>query len=237
MIRETIEINGITIYIEKKKIKNMYIRVLPNGFVKISAPLSLPQKNIIDFANSKMDWIIEKRENAIKNPPEYYLRYVTGETHYIWGKGYTLQLCTKEFSKKVYIDYEENIIYLPVEGVAIENSLEGIEAREKTLIEFYRKEIKKAIPPVLDKCIAIVGRSPNEWRVKNMKTRWGSCNVYQKRIWLNLQLAKKDPICLEYVIIHELTHLYEANHGVRFKNYMDNFCPNWREIKKLLNKM
>ncbi len=235
MIRETIELNGITIYIEKKKMKNMYIRVLPNGLVKISAPLSIPQKNIIDFANSKMDWIIKKREKAIKNPPEYYLRYVNGEIHHLWGKEYTLQLCAKEFSKEVYVDYEENIIYLPVEGVAVMNSIEGREAREKTLIEFYRKEIKKAIPPVLEKCIAIVGRSPKEWRVKNMKTRWGSCNILDKRIWLNLQLAKKPPICLEHVIIHELTHLYEANHGPRFKNYMDNFEPNWREVEKILN--
>ena len=107
--------------------KNMYIRVLPNGLVKISAPLSIPQKNIIDFANSKMDWIIKKREKAIKNPPEYYLRYVNGEIHHLWGKEYTLQLCAKEFSKEVYVDYEENIIYLPVEGVAVMNSIEGRE--------------------------------------------------------------------------------------------------------------
>lgn len=191
----------------------------------------MPQKNIIDFAKNRMDWIIKKRENIIKNPPEPYLRYVSGEIHHLWGKEYTLKLYSKDLINDVIVDDEKDVIYLPVKTRTTRDE------REKVFIEFYRKEIKKAIPSLLEKCVDIVGRAPSEWRVKNMKTRWGSCNVYDKRIWLNLQLAKKDPICLEYVIIHELTHLYEANHGPRFKNYMDNFCPNWREIKKLVNKM
>lgn len=231
MIRETLEVDGIKIHVEKKKMKNMYLRVLPTGIVKISAPISMPQKNIIDFAKIRMDWIIKKRETIIKNPPEPYLRYVSGEIHYLWGKEYTLKLYSKDLINDVIVDDEKDVIYLPVKTRTTRDE------REKVFIEFYRKEIKKVIPSLLEKCVDIVGRSPNEWRVKNMKTRWGSCNVYDKRIWLNLQLAKKDPICLEYVIIHELTHLYEANHGPRFKNYMDNFCPNWREIKKLVNKM
>lgn len=230
MIKETIEVNGIIIHIEKKKMKNMYLRVLPNGLVKISAPISMPKENIIDFIDSKMDWIIKKREDIIKNPPEYYLTYVSGETHHLWGKEYTLKLCPKELFNSVKVDEDKKIIYLPVKKITTRDE------REKILIEFYRKEIKKVIPSILDKCIDVVGKTPNEWRVKNMKTRWGSCNVFEKRIWLNLQLAKKPKICLEYVIIHELTHLYEANHGPRFKNYMDNFCPNWRDIQKLLNK-
>ncbi len=230
MIKETIEIDGIKIYIEKKKIKNMYLRILPKGIVKVSAPISIPQKNIINFVNSKIEWIIKKREDMIKNPPEPYLRYISGETHYLWGNKYTLKLYSRDVSKEVIIDDDKHLIYLPVERRST------IEERKKILIEFYRDEIKKAIPLILDNCISIVGRAPSEWRVKNMKTRWGSCNVNKKRIWLNLQLAKKPQICLEYVIIHELTHLYEANHGTRFKNCMDNFCPNWREIKKLLNK-
>ena len=66
MIRETIEVDGIKIHVEKKKMKNMYLRVLPTGIVKISSPISMPQKNIIDFAKTRVDWIIKKRENIIK---------------------------------------------------------------------------------------------------------------------------------------------------------------------------
>ena len=91
--------------------------------------------------------------------------------------------------------------------------------------------MKKAIPEVLDKCTRIVGRKPTDVTVRKMKN-WGNCRYQDKRITLNLKLAMKDKICLEYVLIHELTHLIEFNHGKNFKKLMDKFCPNWRKIKK-----
>ena len=132
MIRETIEVDGIKIYVEKKKMKNMYLRVLPTGIVKISAPISMPQKNIIDFAKTRMDWIIKKRENIIKNPPEPYLRYVSGEIHHLWGKEYTLKLYSKDLINDVIVDNEKDVIYLPVKTRTTRDE------REKVFIEFYR---------------------------------------------------------------------------------------------------
>lgn len=70
-----------------------------------------------------------------------------------------------------------------------------------------------------------------------MKTRWGSCNTQAKRIWLSVELAKKSPKCLEYVLVHELVHLFERNHNARFKAYMDAFLPDWRDRRALLNQM
>jgi len=81
----------------------------------------------------------------------------------------------------------------------------------------------------------IVGKSAAEWRIKNMKTKWGTCNIRARRIWLNLQLAKYPVSCLEYIIIHELTHLWECYHNAHFKSLMDKFCPDWRERKKIVN--
>ena len=81
----------------------------------------------------------------------------------------------------------------------------------------------------------IVGKSAAEWRIKNMKTKWGTCNIRARRIWLNLQLAKYPVSCLEYIIIHELTHLWERYHNAHFKSLMDKFCPDWRERKKTVN--
>lgn len=232
-MKNKIEINGIPIIIERKKIKNMYLRVLPpNGEVKISAPLSISQKNIIKFADSKTKWIKNKQKIVIKESEKAKkreIKYITGETHYLWGKPYTLQIINQNNDyKNIFI--KNNTIYLPVK----ENS--NFENRKRTMIEWYRKEIKIKIPNILEECIKIVGKHPNEWRVKNMKTRWGTCNIQKKRIWINLQLCKKSPECLKYVIIHELTHLYIPNHGKEFKNLMDKFYPNWKETKKLLNK-
>ena len=95
--------------------------------------------------------------------------------------------------------------------------------------------MKIAIPPILEKCMKIVGKAPSEVKIRNMKN-WGNCRYQDKKITLNLNLAKKDPICLEYVIIHELCHLIEFNHGKKFKKLMDQYCPDWKKIKKILNE-
>ncbi|MBQ2635172.1 MAG: M48 family metallopeptidase [Methanobrevibacter sp.] len=229
MAKEKITIEDITITLERKNIKNMYLRVLPpNGEVKLSAPLFLPDSNIYDFVKSRKDWILKKQklisDNKIKSP----LKYTNGEKHFLWGKEYKLQLIPNETFKNVIIDYEESILYLPVPKRST------IEKRQKTLTEFYRTQLEMTIPPVLDKCIKIVGKTPSNVKVRKMKN-WGNCKQ-NGQITLNLNLAKKDPICLEYVMIHELCHLIEFNHSKKFKKLMDKYCPNWKEIKKRLNE-
>lgn len=230
MTKETLTIENITLTLERKNIKNMYLRVLPpNGNVKVSAPLFISDEEIVNFIRLKKDWILKKqryiRENNIKAP----LKYDNGEKHYLWGKEYTLQLIKNDTVKQVLIDEEKSILYLPIAKRST------IEKRKKTLDEFYRNQMKIAIPPVLDKCTKIVGKTPSEVKIRNMKN-WGNCRYQDKRITLNLNLAKKDIECLEYVMIHELCHLIEFNHSKKFKNLMDKYCPNWKEIKKRLNE-
>lgn len=230
MTKETLTIDNITLTLERKNIKNMYLRVLPpNGNVKVSAPLFISDEEIVNFIRLKKDWILKKqryiRENNIKAP----LKYDNGEKHYLWGKEYTLQLIKNDTVKQVLIDEEKSILYLPIAKRST------IEKRKKTLDEFYRNQMKIVIPQVLDKCTKIVGKTPSEVKIRNMKN-WGNCRYQDKRITLNLNLAKKDIECLEYVMIHELCHLIEFNHSKKFKNLMDKYCPNWKEIKKRLNE-
>ncbi|MEE1128427.1 MAG: SprT family zinc-dependent metalloprotease [Methanobrevibacter sp.] len=230
MRTKEIEIEGIEITLHRKKIKNLYLRVLPpNGEVVISAPYALPYEELIRFVKYRKEWILKKQDLILKNNIKPPLKYKSGERHYLWGLEYTLQLVSKEDLKKIVVDYDENIIYLPVPPRSKK------ETREKLLYELYRSELKQAIPPVLEKCSKIVGKKPSEIKVRNMKN-WGNCRYHDKRITLNLKLAKKDPICLEYVMIHELCHLIEFNHGKKFKKLMDTYCPNWKEIKKRLNE-
>lgn len=230
MTKKEIEIEDMKITLYRKNIKNMYLRVLPpNGDVIISAPKSLPYREIIQFVRYKKEWILKKQEHILNNNIESPLKYKNGEKHFLWGMEYTLELVSKKDLKKITIDYNKHIIYLPVPNRSKK------ETREKLLNELYRKELKKAIPPVLEKCSNIVGKSPSEVKVRNMKN-WGNCRYHDKRITLNLKLAKKDPICLEYVMIHELCHLIEFNHGKKFKKLMDIYCPNWKKIKKILNE-
>ena len=230
MTKETLTIENITLTLERKNIKNMYLRVLPpNGNVKVSAPSFISDEEIVNFIRLKKDWILKKqryiKENNIKAP----LKYDNGEKHYLWGKEYTLQLIKNDNVKHVLLDKEKSIIYLPIAKKST------IEKRKKTLDEFYRNQMKIAVPPVLDKCTKIVGKTPSEVKIRNMKN-WGNCRYHDKRITLNLNLAKKDIECLEYVMIHELCHLIEFNHSKKFKNLMDKYCSNWKEIKKRLNE-
>ncbi|WP_407421187.1 M48 family metallopeptidase [Methanobrevibacter sp.] len=230
MNSEKIQIENIDITLHRKNIKNMYLRVLPpNGKVVISAPLFISDEDIVNFVKFRKEWILKKQHIIQNSEIQAPLKYKSGEKHFLWGKEYLLKLVSKNDLKRITIDYDNLIIYLPVEKRSKK------ETREKKLNELYRQELKKAIPPVLEKCVKIVGKRPSEVKVRNMKN-WGNCRYQDKRITLNLKLAKKDPICLEYVMIHELCHLIEFNHGKKFKKLMDEFCPNWKKIKKILNE-
>jgi hypothetical protein len=109
--------------------------------------------------------------------------------------------------------------------------------RHEILTEWHRSELKKSIPPLIEKWEKILNVKVNEWYVKQMKTKWGSCNIEKKRIWLNLELAKKPEHCLEYIIVHEMVHLLERHHNDRFLYFMDTYLPNWRKLKDELNKL
>lgn len=228
-MKEKIIIEDIAIILERKNIKNMYLRVFPpNGEVKVSAPLFITDKEVSNFIKSRKEWILKKQELIKNNEIKAPLKYINGENHYLWGKPYTLQLIKNAKVKDVLVDHDKNTIYLPIPKRST------IAKREEILTNFYRKELKKAMPSILDKCTKIVGKTPSEVKVRKMKN-WGNCKK-DGRITLNLNLAKKDPICLEYVMIHELCHLIEFNHGKKFKNLMDKYCPDWKEIKKRLNE-
>ena len=108
--------------------------------------------------------------------------------------------------------------------------------RERVLLSWYRRELKQMIPPLIAKWEAIMGVQVVEWGVKEMKTRWGTCNPDARRIWLNLELIKKPASCLEYIVVHEMVHLLERQHGDRFVAYMDTFMPQWRQRREELNQ-
>ena len=229
MTQEIITIEDLTVTLYHKNIKNMYLRVVPpDGEIKVSAPLFVSDTEIINFIKSRKKWILEKQSLILENKIKAPLKYKNGETHHVWGNPYKLQLIKNNTIKTALIDKENSILYLPIPKRST------MEKRKSILDEFYREELKKSIPPMLDKCVRIVGKNPKTVNVRKMKN-WGNCKQ-DGRITLNLNLAKKDIECLEYVMIHELCHLIEFNHGKKFKKLMDKFCPNWKEIKKRLNE-
>lgn len=222
-------ISNLNIEVEKKSIKNMYIKVLPpDGKVVITVPKTVNDDIIRMFVISKINWIKNQKEKFENQSRQTKRQYITGESYYLWGRRYRLDV--------QYVKSRNNII-LVGEKIILEIKKEStIEQREKVLNEWYRQQLKEKIPIVLKKCENIVGIKASDCRIKNMKTKWGTCNIEKGRIWINLQLVKKIPRCLEYVIIHELVHLLERHHNERFYRFMDLYYPDWRVTKDILNQ-
>ena len=156
------------------------------------------------------------------------IKFESGESHFFMGTEYLLNVV--ETTNKQHVEIRNNkYIDLYIKP----NS--SMENRKKIMTEWYRHKLKIAIPGYIEKWEKVIGVSVNDWGVKLMKTKWGTCNVREKRIWINLELAKKNPRCMDYIVVHEMLHLLERHHNDVFKAYMDKFLPNWKSIKDELN--
>lgn len=225
-----ITVNSISIDIVRKDIKNLHLAVYPpNGRVRIATPLRLDDEAIRLFAISKMAWIKKQISKFESQERQTFREYVSGENHYFEGNRYLLNVINQKGTPKVEI---RNKTFLDL--YVKPNSTR--DQRERVLTKWYRNQLKSKIPPLIEKWQTIIGIEINEWEIKKMKTKWGTCKVESKRIWLNLELAKKPFHCLEYIIVHELIHLLERRHNENFTELMDKFLPDWRHSQKELNQ-
>jgi len=228
---ENIKVGEIRVSVERKDIKNIHLSVNPpEGKVKLSVPKTTKEDTIRLFLISKIPWIKKQQKkfnNQVRQSPR---EYISGESHYFFGKRYRLNVY--ETNKKQRVEIKNNSY---IDLYVRPNST--VEKREDVMKEWYREELKKVTTDYISKWEKIMDIQLNFWGVKQMKTKWGSCNADRKRIWVNLELAKKNPRCLEYVIVHEMVHLKERTHGEAFKKLMDKYLPNWRAIKRELNEI
>ncbi len=221
-------ISNITIEVIKKDIKNMHLSVHPpNGKVRLSVPKNLSDQSIAMFIRTKIIWIKKQQEIFEIQSRVSKREYVSGESLYVWGKQYYLIVDYSEKSNSLVLT--GNTAFLTVRQVSTTIQ------REKFVTEWYRELLKAEILLKLPLWENVTALYSNSWQTKNMITKWGVCNTATKKIWINLQLAKKPIECLDYVILHELTHLKFNNHNKEFIAVLDEFMPNWVEVKKILN--
>lgn len=221
-------ISDIQIEIIKKDIKNMHLSVLPpDGKVRVSAPNNLSDESIIMFVKTKLGWIKKQQEKFEQQPRQSEREYVSGETLYVWGHQYYLQVEYNQKRNSLVLEGNKAILSVRKEST--------VKQREKFVNEWYRSLLKTEVEKYLPKWETITGLYCDSWQSKYMTTKWGTCNTSTRKIWLNLQLAKKPIECLEYVILHELAHLKVKNHGADFVAILDLHMPYWRECKKMLN--
>jgi len=225
-----ISVAGIDVDVVRKDIKNLHLGVYPpEGRVRIAAPLHLDDDAVRMAVISKIGWIRRQQKRFNTQQRQSPREYLSRESHYFLGQRYLLDVIEQDGPSRVEIRNKSTIdLYVP-EG-------SGHSKKEQVLTGWYRKEIKKIIPSIIEKWEPVLGVDIAEWGVKKMKTKWGSCNVEARRIWLNLELVKKPFHCLEYVVVHEMLHLLERSHNDHFRELMDRFMPQWQLYRDELNQ-
>lgn len=227
---KTIEIGNLSIEVEQKDIKNIHLSVYPpSGKVKISAPLKHELNTIRVFAISRLSWIKNQQEKILKQERETKREYLNLENHFYKGERYLLNLIKENAPPKVVLRAKKMDVY-----IRPNSSKEKI---QEVMEDWYRSELKKDIPILISKWEKILNVKVKDFGIKKMKTKWGTCNDKAGRIWINLDLAKKPPRCLDYIVLHEMVHLLETKHNDKFVAYLDKSLPNWRLIKDELNRL
>ena len=224
-----IEVRGTAIEIVRKDIKNLHLGVYPpNGRIRVAAPLHLDDDAVRAAVVSRLPWIRKKQAEFAKQVRQSQREFVSGESHYYRGRRYRIRAV--EFDGPTGVRLLNNTkIELRFRPNADRN------AREAVLHRWYRRQLRDQVVSLKTEWERKIGVTIDEIRIKRMKTLWGSCNVEAKRIWLNLELAKKPASCLVYILVHEMIHLIERKHNDRFTALMDEHLPQWRLYRDELN--
>ena len=230
MSETTIELGDMTVEVVRKKIKNVHLSVYPpNGKVRIAAPEHMKLDTIRVFAIAKLPWIRQQQKKVREQEREAPREYVDRETHLVWGRRYLLNVIDSDGGYGVEVTPSKILLRAPAGATA--------ERRNEIVELWYRDQVRDAIVPLLAKWEPVIGVKAGQIYVQRMKTRWGSCNPDTRGIRINTDLAKKPPECLEYILVHELTHLLEPTHNERFIALMDSFMPQWRQLRDELNRL
>jgi predicted metal-dependent hydrolase len=226
-----LHIGELEIELHRKEIKNLHLSVLPpDGKIRVSAPVIMSDTAIRMAVISRIPWIKKQQSTFFNQSRQSVREMVSGECHYIWGKKYRLNIVATSGQHRIECSHANRLDMYVHATTSTQN-------KQKLLEAFYRMQLQEKLNLRCSSLLTRIGVDPSFIGIRKMKTRWGSANPLSKRIWLNLELAKKPVECLEFILVHELVHLIERHHNDRFVMYMDQFLPQWRERKALLNSL
>jgi len=229
-MKATLDLGDFHAEVVRKAIKHVHLSVYPpDGRVRIAAPAGMELETIRLFAIAKLAWIKRQQRKILAQERETPREFLDRESHYVWGKRYLLKVVEKEAAPAVELGHSSLLLQVRP----------GCDAarRQEILDAWYREQIRQAVPALLEKWQPLIGVEAGKIFVQRMRTRWGSCNPAAGHIRLNTDLAKKPPECLEYIVVHELTHLLEPTHNARFASLMEGFLPHWRLVRDALNRL
>lgn len=226
----TLKINELEVSVVRKAIKHLHLGVYPpDGRVRVAAPVHVDDETIRLAVIARWSWIRKQQQRFREQERQSQREMVTGESHYFLGRRYRLDLVERPGAPRIRIRNAHTLELAVPPGT-------DAAARRAILDRWYRRQLRALLPELLQKWEPVIGVKVRELRIKKMKTRWGTCNAEAARIWLNLELVKKPPQCIEYVLVHEMVHLLERSHNERFVAFMDRFLPQWRLLREELNR-
>ncbi|MBN8868271.1 MAG: M48 family metallopeptidase [Solirubrobacterales bacterium] len=222
-------VRGIGVDVVYKDIKNLHIGVYPPiGRVRVAAPERLDDDQVRLAVIQRLSWIKRQREKLQAASRQSEREMITGESHYVWGIRRRLKVVERPGRTNIEIDGERLVLYASPEATT--------EERRVALDRWYREQLRQAIPALIAEWETKLDVTVPKWTIRRMKTKWGSCNRETRHLWFNLELAKKHPNCLEYIVVHEMTHYFERSHTERFTKLMDKQLPDWRSRRDQLNE-
>lgn len=228
MIKTTI--GSIDFSLERRPIKNLRISVLPPlGDIEVAAPETMSDTAIRMAIADRIPWIRKQQKRYAKQARQSQRQMVQGESHYLWGKAYRLDVIERFGKHEIQANSSRLQLYVRPQT--------SVENKQRVLDAFYRQQIVENAASYFEHWQKVLAVEPSHWAVRWMKTQWGSCNPDSRRIWLNLELAKKPLQCLEYIVLHELVHLIERHHNHRFEALLSQHMPDWQLRKAVLNEM
>jgi predicted metal-dependent hydrolase len=225
-----IEVDGLVVNVVQKAIKNLHLAVYPpDGRIRVAAPLRLDDEAVRLAVISRLGWIRRQQEKFKQQERQTAREYLSGESHYFQGARYRLNVIPRDAPSQVIVRNKQ-FIDLTVRPTSTTDQ------RHRIMMEWYRAYLKETIPNLIAKWEKEMGVTVADWGVKQMKTKWGTCNIEARRVWINLELAKKSSHCLEYIVVHEMVHLLERLHTDRFRALMNQYLPQWQLIRDELNR-
>lgn len=214
----------------RKDIKNLHVAVHPpTGRVRVATPLRLDDGAVRVAIISRLGWIRRQQARFTDQVRESQRELLTGESIYFRGRRFRLDVVEDSAGPEVSVRSNARIQLRCSPGA-------DRDQREAALHRWYREQLREQIPGLLRKWQRKVGVDVAEVRIRRMKTKWGSCNAEARRIWLNLELAKKPVKSLEYILVHEMAHIHERQHGARFREIMNGTMPGWLLHREVLNR-
>lgn len=221
-------VRGIDIDVVYKDIKHLHIGVYPPvGRVRVAAPSRFDDDTIRLAVVQRLPWIRRQRKEMAGAARQSTREMVTGESHYVWGMRKRLNVIERPGTPHIELDGARLVLYASVNSTA--------EQRRAVLDRWYRAQLRSELPDLISSWESELGVTVPKWTIRKMKTKWGSCNRETHAVWFNVELAKKNPVCLEYIVVHELMHYLERSHGEKFAALMDNHLPDWRIRRDELN--